>query len=151
VVDRVAHRNGPGLDELDVEACRGLLASHRFGRIAFADHLVPLILPVNYVYEHPFVVVRTGPGSKLDGVPMNVVVFEIDGADVNGAWGWSVVVEGPALDITSSTDDVDVELRRLPVLPWAPGGRHHWLKIVASRVTGRRFGYVPGATFARRP
>ena len=142
--------DGPEQHEMDLDECRALLASHRFGRVAFAHDFVPLILPVNYVYEHPFVVVRTGEGAKLDDIPLSVVAFEIDGAEMNGAWGWSVVVEGPALDITTSTDDVDVALRRLPILPWAPGARHHWLKIVAGAVTGRRFGLVPGTARERR-
>ena len=147
----MSHLHGPEQQEMAADECRALLASHRFGRVAFAHGFVPLILPVNYVYEHPFVVVRTGEGAKLDDMPLSVVAFEIDGAEMNGAWGWSVVVEGPALDITTSTDDVDVALRRLPILPWAPGARHHWLKIVAGKVTGRRFGVAPGSAMAHRP
>jgi nitroimidazol reductase NimA-like FMN-containing flavoprotein (pyridoxamine 5'-phosphate oxidase superfamily) len=133
------------LRHLGADECRSLLGSQRRGRVAFASHGVPLVLPVNYLYEHPHVVVRTGPGPLLDDVPLAVVAFEIDGADDDGAWGWSVVVEGPAIDITESTDSADRALRRLPLLPWAPGARHHWLKIVAGKVTGRSYGIVPVA------
>jgi nitroimidazol reductase NimA-like FMN-containing flavoprotein (pyridoxamine 5'-phosphate oxidase superfamily) len=128
---------------LGARECRDLLTSHHLGRISFAVRGSPMIVPVNYVYEHPFVVLRTGTGTKLDDVPMSVVAFEIDDADPGGAWGWSVVVEGPAIDITDATDATSRTLRRLPVLPWAPGPRHHWIKIVAGRTTGRRFGEVP--------
>ena len=87
----------PTLEVLSTEECLHLLASNRFGRVAFA-------------------------------------------ADPAGRWGWSVVVQGPAFDITDSPDEHSIALRRLPVEPWAPEARSHWLRITATTVQGRRFG-----------
>lgn len=135
-----------GLDVLDEPTCIRLLAAHRFGRIAFAHESWPLILPVNYVYDEPSVVVRTGPGAKLESAPMTAVAFEIDDVDPKGRWGWSVVVQGPAFDITDALDQYSEHARTLAVEPWAPGERAHWLKISARHISGRRFGEIPAET-----
>lgn len=131
------------LETLTDHECIELLRAHRFGRIAFASEGVPMILPVNYLYSEPCVIIRTGPGTKLASTPQTIVAFEIDGAAEDGAWGWSVVVHGPAFDITDSIDEYSEALRQLPVVADAPGERMHWLKIGAREVTGRRFGRVP--------
>jgi nitroimidazol reductase NimA-like FMN-containing flavoprotein (pyridoxamine 5'-phosphate oxidase superfamily) len=128
---------------LSDSACIELLRTHHFGRIAFATDGLPMILPVNYVYSEPSIVIRTGPGTKLASTPQTIVAFEIDDADEAGAWGWSVVVQGPAFDITESIDEYSEALRQLPVVSHAPGERMHWLKIGAREVTGRRFGQPP--------
>jgi hypothetical protein len=103
------------------------------------------VLPVNYVFDDPFIVMRTGEGAMVDHAPMTVVAFEIDGSGEPGTWGWSVVAEGPLLEITDSGDDLAVRLRDLPVLPSAPGQRERWLKLVAGKITGRAFGPIPPA------
>src|SRR5947209_5057293 len=107
-----------GLEVLDERTCIRLLSTHRFGRIAFAHESWPLILPVNYVYDEPSVVVRTCSGAKLESAPMTAVAFEIDDADPGGRWGWSVVVQGPAFDITDALDGYSERVRALPVEPW---------------------------------
>jgi uncharacterized protein len=120
-----------------------LLAANRFGRIAFGHGGWPVILPVNYAYDEPTVVLRSAPGAKLDETPLCVVAFEVDDADPGGAWGWSVLVQGPAFDITDADDERSRRLRSLPIPAWAPGVRDHWLTISAVRVSGRAFGAVP--------
>ena len=140
--------DGP-LEVLSQQECLGLLAKHRFGRLAFlGEGGWLLVLPVNYVFSEPNVVIRTGVGAKLREAPMTTVAFEIDDADVLGEWGWSVLVQGPAFDITDSDDSYSQALRELDVQPFAPGGRPHWLKVSATRVSGRRFGAVPAAELA---
>ena len=124
---------------LSREECTRLLAEHHLGRLAFWSGDLPLILPVNYVFEMPNVVIRTGPGTKLEETPLRMVAFEIDDADRDGRWGWSVVAQGPAFDITDSLDEFSALLRTLTVEPWAPGAKQHWLKMTATRVSGRRF------------
>lgn len=130
------------LEVLDDQTCIQLLTSHHFGRMAFAHESWPLILPVNYVYAEPNVIIRTGPGAKLDFAPMTAVAFEVDDAGLDGTWGWSVVVQGPAFDITDSNDAYSTQLRLAGVEPAAPGRRDHWLKITAINLSGRRFGPV---------
>ncbi len=131
------------LEVLGDEECLALLAGRHFGRIAFVSDGWPLILPVNYVFVEPSIVVRTGPGAKLEDMPLTMVAFEIDDADPDGAWGWSVLAQGPAFDISDSIDEYSDSLRHLPVEPRAPGQRPNWLKIAARKVSGRRFGPVP--------
>jgi uncharacterized protein len=133
------------LHVLGEQECLDLLAAHHFGRLGFVSDGWPVILPVNYVFEEPTIVVRTAPGAKLEDSPLTMVAFEVDDADPTGTWGWSVLAQGPAFDVTDSVDDYSAALRRLPVEPWAPGARPNWLKISARRVSGRRFGEVPAA------
>ena len=132
-----------GLEVLSEGECRSLLEGHTFGRLGFVADDWPVILPVNYVFEEPSIVVRTGPGAKLEGTPLTMVAFEIDAADPDGRWGWSVLAQGPAFDISDSLDDYSGALRRLPVDPRAPGEKPYWIKISARRLTGRRFGEPP--------
>jgi nitroimidazol reductase NimA-like FMN-containing flavoprotein (pyridoxamine 5'-phosphate oxidase superfamily) len=137
----------PVQDQLRVlgnDECVALLAAHHFGRIGFVDDGWPVILPVNYVFEEPTIVVRTGPGAKLESTPLTMVAFEVDDADAGGQWGWSVLAQGPAFDITDSIDDYSTALRRFPVHPQAPGDKPNWLKVTAVRLSGRSFGDVPG-------
>lgn len=129
-----------GLRVLSNDECAELLRRHRFGRLAVGLEGWPAILPVNYLFDGISVVIRTAPGAKLEEAPLTAVAFEIDDADRFGHWGWSVLVQGPAFDITSSADELPKHLRELPVRPWAPGARDHWLKITAVRVSGRAFG-----------
>ncbi len=132
------------LNVLSEARCIELLHARRWGRLAAALEGWPAILPVNYGFDGDNVVVRTAPGSKLAESPMTPVAFEIDDADHDGAWGWSVLVQGPAFDITVSTDDTSARLRALPLKPWAPGRKDHWIRIGTMRISGRCFGEVPG-------
>lgn len=134
------------LQVLSDRECLDLLSNHHFGRLGFVDGEWLSILPVNYVFEEPTIVVRTGPGSKLAESPLTVVAFEVDAADPEGHWGWSVLAQGPAFDITESVDDYSGALRHLPVQPSAPGHKPSWLKITAVRLSGRRFGTPPAGS-----
>ena len=78
---------------------------------------------------------------------MRQVAFEIDEADSLGRWGWSVLAQGPAFDITGSLDEHSEALRKLHVTPWAPGTRPAWLRVTATRVSGRYFGNLPHEFF----
>lgn len=133
-----------GLVVLSEQECLALLRTHSLGRLGFVgEEGWPVILPVNYAFDEPSIVVRTGAGTKLDDIPLTMVAFEVDAADPDGAWGWSVLAQGPAFDITDSVDEYSAALRHLPVDPRAPGDKPHWLKISARRISGRCFGEVP--------
>lgn len=140
--EATAHASG-ALVPLTSEESAELLRIHRMGRLVFAFESWPVVLPVNYVFDDPTVVIRTDFGAKLTAAPLHAVAFEIDDADPSGAWGWSVLAQGPAFDITSAQDSRSVHLRSLSVEPWAPGVHDHWLTMSAVRLTGRRFGRVP--------
>jgi nitroimidazol reductase NimA-like FMN-containing flavoprotein (pyridoxamine 5'-phosphate oxidase superfamily) len=108
---------------LTTEECQALLHEHHFGRVAFVDTVgvLPLIIPVNYVWEDGAVVFRTDSGSKLRAAARGApVAFEIDGLDQERRVGWSVVVRGHAREITDPTRLA--ELGQLPLVAWSPRG-----------------------------
>lgn len=127
-----------GLTELTYDECRELLRSTRVGRIALTVNDFPLILPVNYrMVESPapvWLAVRTRPGNVLDqgSVP---AAFEIDGIDLGGEQGWSVLVRG-----TLHRVDPDAAgfRERFDPEPWVTEERDRWLVIEPFSVTGRR-------------
>ncbi|HVV36151.1 MAG TPA: pyridoxamine 5'-phosphate oxidase family protein [Acidimicrobiales bacterium] len=131
------------LVELDDQECMRLLRSRAVGRLAFAHEGWPVVLPVNFVFDEPTIVIRTADGAKLEHAPMTAVAFEVDDFDPSGAWGWSVLAQGPAFDITTSSDQRSRHLRQLAVAQWPAGQRDHWLTITALTLSGRRFGTPP--------
>ena len=69
-----------------------------------------------------------------------VEVLDVDDIDTATQQGWSVLVPGRLEEITPY-DDIEVRhLRALPLSPWASGERSHWMRLVATRVSGRRAG-----------
>ena len=83
------------------------------------------------------VVLRTDDGTKLDAaIRGSRVAFEIDGTDAAARTGWSVVVRGEAVEVTDPAELA--RLRKLPLHPWAPGGKAHYVRILPAALTGRR-------------
>ncbi len=133
--------------ELTKSECFELLARQRLGRVAFVDDRGPIVFPVNFVLDRHMVVFRTGEGSKLDAAIVgSQVAFEVDGTDAATCTGWSVVVRGEAVEVT---DPVELaRLRKLPLAPWAPGAKTHYVRILPAVLTGRRIS-LPGGTSHR--
>lgn len=129
-----------GMEVLDAAACRELLRTHalQVGRVAFAGaDGVPVALPMNFRLDGEDVVLRTGDGQLLavtrGGGPM---AFEVDHLDPAWGDGWSVLVQGVAVEITE-VDELD-RVRRLRLRTWAPGHKSHWLRLPTERISGRR-------------
>ena len=118
--------------------CRRLLALHSVGRLAYvARAAVPEIVPVAYAYDGSDVLIRSGPGPKLQAAERGErVAFEIDDLDVEARTGWSVVVHGTATRLRRS----DAERLDVAPEPWADGPRNAVIRIRPSRITGRRLG-----------
>lgn len=131
-----------GLEILDSEECRSLLAATPLGRIVFTDRALPAVQPVNYIVADGDVVIRTSPASKLATAASDAIVaFEIDDFDAASRTGWSVVVIGRA---RAATDPAELAaLRALPLRSWAPGERDHFIRIHPQLISGRR---TPGHT-----
>ena len=123
---------------LSREECLRLLGEHEVGRLGFVVGDQPIVLPVNYMLDDETVVVRTDLGAKAANVPFHRVAFEIDEVSVGLEEGWSVLVQGVGQDISTGVDPTSERLRSLPLSPWAPGPKAHWLRIVATEVSGRR-------------
>ena len=118
-----------GLEVLDRAECAVLLAERVVGRIALAGRGGVEIFPVNYASDGNEIVFRTAAGTKLDAAGRGEVCFEIDEFDLEARTGWSVVVHGRLEEVDAS---------ELGVVPWAHGPKTHWLRVVPTRVSGRR-------------
>jgi nitroimidazol reductase NimA-like FMN-containing flavoprotein (pyridoxamine 5'-phosphate oxidase superfamily) len=127
------------LETIPEEECEDLLVRHHLGRIAVVAGGRPLIFPVNYVYDHRVIAIRTADGTKLATAPNSHVAFEIDDYDPLARLGWSVLVQGVAYEITDAVDRQSQLARMLPVQPLAPGERNRWIGIHPTAVSGRRF------------
>lgn len=82
---------------------------------------------------------RTAAGSKLSHAPGSKVSFEIDEYVSSAGVGWSVMVQGVAVDATEAFDDVSWAARGATPWPLAPGAKPHRVAIEPSKITGRRF------------
>lgn len=128
------------LASLPRDECLELLRSKRIGRFAYVARAgVPDIAPVNYVMSGSDVLVRSGPGPKLQAAERReLVAFEVDDLDEQTASGWSIVLVGRAqrLTLAQLRGIAEDELPR----SWANGPRHSVVRIRPTRITGRRLG-----------
>ena len=124
------------LVDLSPEEARELLASGTVGRIALTTVSGPAILPVNYIVSEGVVALRTAPGSPVAGL-RGTVAFEVDHLAAERELGWSVLVVGEAAAVTDRAQVLRLE-EAAYLHPWAGGDRGSWMRIVPSRVTGRR-------------
>jgi nitroimidazol reductase NimA-like FMN-containing flavoprotein (pyridoxamine 5'-phosphate oxidase superfamily) len=130
------------IDELNVDECLVLISAGGIGRLAYMSRFGPAVLPVNYRLQDGAIVFRTAEHSPLDedlrtgirGADYKVA-FEIDEIDLAGETGWSVLIQGPAHHVTTAEEDA---VRQTGVQAWAPGDRELFVRIVPSRITGRR-------------
>ncbi|MEV4380785.1 pyridoxamine 5'-phosphate oxidase family protein [Streptosporangium sp. NPDC049644] len=126
-----------GPQVLSHEKCMHLLASCPIGRIVFTDRALPAVQPVNFCLDGDDIVIRTTVGSKLAAATRQAIVaFEIDDFDLEQRTGWSVTVVGYARAVDDPQEMA--RLAELPLTPWAPGSRDHFVVITAKQVSGRR-------------
>jgi nitroimidazol reductase NimA-like FMN-containing flavoprotein (pyridoxamine 5'-phosphate oxidase superfamily) len=130
------------LTELDEVECLTLIAAGGIGRIAYQSRFGSAVLPVNYQWHDGAIVFRTARHSPLDedletGIAGGEykVAFEIDEIDKAGRQGWSVLIQGPAHHVTGAER---ISAEQAGVEPWPPGDRELFIRIVPSRITGRR-------------
>jgi nitroimidazol reductase NimA-like FMN-containing flavoprotein (pyridoxamine 5'-phosphate oxidase superfamily) len=132
-----------GLQILEDDECRSLLGTHQIGRVAITLGAVPAVLPVNYVIRDGDILFATGPGLKLRAaLDHTVVAFEVDDIDPVARSGWSVLVVGRAE--TVSEPAARQHMLEHGLQTWAPGDRHHLIRIDTDFVSGRRFGATVG-------
>jgi nitroimidazol reductase NimA-like FMN-containing flavoprotein (pyridoxamine 5'-phosphate oxidase superfamily) len=125
-----------GLELLDEETCRALLASQRVGRVVTTRGDLAVAFPVNYVVVGGDVVFFTGAGTKLtSAVGTRTVTFEVDEIDLERRSGWSVMAFGVASVASETLAD---RARDLGCWPWAVGPRPHAVRIRPDFLTGRR-------------
>jgi nitroimidazol reductase NimA-like FMN-containing flavoprotein (pyridoxamine 5'-phosphate oxidase superfamily) len=131
------------IEELDEAECLRLISHGGVGRIAYQSRFGPAVLPVNYKWHGGAVVFRTARHSELDedlqtGIAGGdyLVAFEIDEIDLAGRQGWTVLIQGPAHHVESEAERTAAE--QAGVEPWVAGDWELFVRIVPSRVTGRR-------------
>jgi nitroimidazol reductase NimA-like FMN-containing flavoprotein (pyridoxamine 5'-phosphate oxidase superfamily) len=130
---------GTWLVDIPPEECSALLAEASMGRLAVVVDGRPEIFPVNHVFDERdgSVAFPTNAKTKLHAaLRWPFVAFEVDGMEDEPPCGWSVLVVGRAEEITDA--DVIARLAEQRTIVWRAGLLMHWLRIVPSKVTGRR-------------
>jgi nitroimidazol reductase NimA-like FMN-containing flavoprotein (pyridoxamine 5'-phosphate oxidase superfamily) len=117
-----------------------LLKSQALGRLVTIVDGQPEIFPVNFVVDHRTVLLRTAAGTKLASAAINSrVLFEAD--EHNVAEGWSVVVKGIARVLQTRNEIKEAE--RAQLLPWTATLKQHYVRVIPTQITGRRFTFGP--------
>jgi hypothetical protein len=126
-----------GLEVLSRDECSQLLSTARVGRLGISVSALPVVLPVNFAVMDGYIVVRTGPGTKLDAaLASSVVAFEVDAVDEGSESGWSVLVQGVATVIAEPAELT--QARALRLRAWAGGSKDRFVKISTDIMSGRR-------------
>jgi nitroimidazol reductase NimA-like FMN-containing flavoprotein (pyridoxamine 5'-phosphate oxidase superfamily) len=126
-----------GLEALSAGECETLLANHVLGRVAVWSGEHPAVLPVLYGLLDGDVVIRTAPGEKLVAAVLGQeVVFEIDGVEPARRTGWSVNLVARAEHIVDPHEKK--RAAQLGLEPWAGDYRDEYIRLRATRTTGRR-------------
>jgi nitroimidazol reductase NimA-like FMN-containing flavoprotein (pyridoxamine 5'-phosphate oxidase superfamily) len=139
------------LVDLDQAECLRLISPGGVGRIAFSGRFGPTVLPVNYKLHEGTIVFRTVEDSPTDedlrtGIANAEykVAFEIDDFSMAAREGWSVLIQGALHHVESEAERASV--RESGVQPWASGPRDLYLRVIPSRITGRRITRQPAAS-----
>jgi uncharacterized protein len=135
------------LEELPTAECVALLEGSLVGRIGVFVDGRPEIFPVNHVYdeESGTLAFPSNAGTKLWGaLHWPWTSFEVDGIDVDGRSGWSVLVVGRAEEITDPVVVRRVMMQRRVL--WAVGPSTRWVRIVPARISGRRIRAVASSS-----
>ncbi|GAA2834232.1 helix-turn-helix domain-containing protein [Nonomuraea rubra] len=133
----------PTLVTLSESDCLRLLEPGGVGRIAFEGRFGPTVLPVNFRLSDGAIVFRTEPGGTTDQDLRTgmrdveyKVAFEVDRIEELTRGGWSVLAQGSLHHVTE--EDERAAAAATGVEPWAGGERQQYLKIIPTRLTGRR-------------
>jgi hypothetical protein len=148
--------NSPGRDAssavevLDANACWDLLRGVSVGHLAVLVDGHPEIFPVNYKVDHGSVVFRTGEGTKLHAAARpTAVALEADGTDQDKRTAWSVQIKGHA-EVLEPSPELMTGVG-LTLFPWQAGHKDHFVRIVPTTVSGRRFTVTSPLTWWSHP
>ena len=138
-----AQTAAPEPERLSEAECLQLISPGGIGRLAYTSRYGPTVLPVNYKLHEGTIVFRTVHDSPTDqdlrtgiqGAEFKVA-FEIDDIKPAAREGWSVLIQGSVHHVESAAERASV--LEAGVEPWAGGTRELFLRIIPTRVTGRR-------------
>ena len=126
--------------ELTAEQSWAVLAGCKLGRLVTVVDRHPEIFPVNFIVDGRSIVFRTAEGSKLFTLTINAgVAFEGDGWA--GTGGWSAIARGQATEVRQHEEVAHLET--LPLRPWVPTIKTHWVRVTPDEITGRQFRFGP--------
>lgn len=125
---------------LSASECWNLLADVALGRLVTVADGQPEIFPINFAVQRKTVLFRTAEGTKLTSAAINNrVLFEADAYTESA--GWSVVVRGTARSVRTREGIAEAEQAGLP--SWIATERLHYVRILPTAITGRRFRFGP--------
>jgi nitroimidazol reductase NimA-like FMN-containing flavoprotein (pyridoxamine 5'-phosphate oxidase superfamily) len=133
----------PASRQLSRAECLALLQLANVGRVGLSIAALPVVLPVRYALIDDDLLFRTPVGSRLNAAAAGAVVaFQVDTYAFDSladSAGWSVLVQGPARQLTSPEEIVRVE--GLPLERWGvDAGEGRFVRIETAFVSGREFG-----------
>lgn len=141
--DQITTTAGDAVTILSATECWDLLKRVALGRIVTTVDNTSHIFPINFVVQNRTVLFRTAEGTKLVSAAINNnVLFEADDHDVEQ--GWSVIVRGVARTVRDEADLA--EAQRAELLPWTATAKTHWVRVLPTQITGRRFRFGPEPT-----
>ena len=133
----------PVLEPLDEPECLRLISAGGVGRIGYTGRFGPTVVPVNYVLYEGTILFRTGQHSPMGedlrtGIEHaeSKVAFEIDEISPATREGWSILVQGAAHPVDSEAERAAV--MRSGVEAWAGGDKELFIRVIPTRITGRR-------------
>jgi uncharacterized protein len=118
-----------GLEMLDADACRRLLASESIGRFAVLVDGRPEVFPVVFRAAGHEIVARMADGAMLTAVLRGPASFQVDHLDDDARTGWSVLAHGRATLAASSS---------VPVRSWRRAVLPHVVRFTITGLSGRR-------------
>lgn len=133
-----------GMRNLSRQECLDLLETVPVGRIAATVEFRPFIFPVNFRLFEDQILIRTVSGTKLAAAMSGqIVAFEADGFEFDGSSGWSVLVRGPAREVTDP--DELARALKVPVHTFAFDEVPDRLVLISTAgMTGRGFDHTTG-------
>ncbi|WP_371494699.1 pyridoxamine 5'-phosphate oxidase family protein [Kitasatospora sp. NBC_00374] len=126
----------PVVEELQPRECWAKMEPGGVGRVARSTPEGPQVLPVNYRTLDGTVLYRTTAQSTAAVAVGERVAFEVDRLDEALGTGWSVLVTGPADQVTEA-DAMERFGKHANPQPWVGGQRDTWVRIRPDKITGR--------------
>ena len=140
----------PIVELLDEAECLRLISAGGVGRIGYTGRFGPTVVPVNYALHEGTIVFRTGQRGPLGedlrtGIEHaeSKVAFEIDELSPATREGWSILIQGAAHPVDSEAERASV--MQSGVEPWAGGEKELFVRVIPTRITGRRIRRGPSA------
>lgn len=123
--------------------CWELLGRAGLGRLGVSRGGFPLIVPVDYAVHGDRIIVVTDAGPTLSAARQHRVSFEVDKIDRRKRSGWSVLIQGFAMEVVPGADGPYDEIAAVSIDPWVCGTCDRTLLISPITIAGRRFSRSP--------